>query len=178
MLFEYPIVYLKKIEAIMKKAFLISGLIILIMGLNQNLHGQSIGLVDVRNARQVITVGGSDADISGFTSGAIQIALDALKTRGGGTVKLNPGVFEITGPVRLSDNISLIGSGKGTVLHKCDGFKTSYTIDADWGMLKAVVKDVSGFRKGMGIQLYDDKHNDGWADNSNDNGHQRQCDLF
>ena len=29
-------------------------------------------------------------------------------------------------------------------------------------MLKAVVKDVTGFKKGMGIQLYDDKHNQGW----------------
>ena len=26
-------------------------------------------------------------------------------------------------------------------------------------MLKAVVKDVSGFKKGMGIQLYDDEYN-------------------
>jgi parallel beta-helix repeat protein len=47
-------------------------------------------------------------------------------------------------------------------LQKCDGFRTSFIIDADWGMLKAVVKDVTGFKKGMGIQLYDDEHNQGW----------------
>jgi hypothetical protein len=123
---------------------------------------QNIGLVDVRYAEQVITVGGPDADIPGFTSGAIQIALDAIKTRGGGTVILNPGVFEITGPLRLPDNTTLKGSGKTTVLKKCNGFRTSYIIDADWGMVKAVVKDVSGFQKGMGIQLYDDKNNNGW----------------
>ncbi len=29
-------------------------------------------------------------------------------------------------------------------------------------MLKAVLKDASGFKTGMGIQLYDDKHNQGW----------------
>ena len=29
-------------------------------------------------------------------------------------------------------------------------------------MLKAVVKDVSGFKIGMGIQLYDSGHNQGW----------------
>jgi parallel beta-helix repeat protein len=29
-------------------------------------------------------------------------------------------------------------------------------------MLKAVVKDATGFKKGMGIQLYDDEHHDGW----------------
>ena len=29
-------------------------------------------------------------------------------------------------------------------------------------MLKAVVKDVSGFKTGMGIQLYDDVNKNGW----------------
>lgn len=124
--------------------------------------GQNIGLVDVKKAEQIITVGGPEADIPGYSSSAIQIALDAIKTRGGGTVRLNPGTYEITGPVRLSDNVSLVGSGKSTILRKCDGFRTSYIIDADWGMLKAVVKDASGFRKGMGIQLSDDDNNQGW----------------
>jgi parallel beta-helix repeat protein len=128
-----------------------------------SVYSQSIGLVDVKLAQQIITVGGPGSDVPGFTSGAIQIALDAIKTRGGGTVKLNPGTFEMIGPVRLSDNTSLIGSGKETILHKCDGFKTSFIIDADWGMLKAIVKDASGFKTGMGIQLYDDDHNQGWA---------------
>jgi len=130
--------------------------------INAGIYGQSIGLVNVKNAEQVITVGGSDADVPGFTSGAIQIALDAIRTRGGGIVKLLPGTFDIIGPLRLSDNTTLAGSGKETILHKCDGFKTSFIIDADWGMLKAVVKDASGFKRGMGIQLYDDEHNQGW----------------
>lgn len=126
------------------------------------LSGQVTGLVDVRKTGQVITVGGPEADIQSFASEAIQLALDALKTRGGGTVSLNPGVYSITGPVRLSDNITLKGSGPSTILKKCDGFKTSFVIDADWGMLKAVVQDVSGFKIGMGIQLFDDKHSGGW----------------
>jgi len=124
--------------------------------------GQRIGLVDVRYAEKVISVGGQNADIPGFTSAAIQIAVDAIKTRGGGTVKLNPGTYDISGPVRLSDNIALKGSGKSTILKKCNGFKTSYIIDADWGMMKAVVKDVSGFKIGMGIELSDDSHKSGW----------------
>ncbi len=135
---------------------------IILAFLTINAYPQSIGLVDIRNDLTTITVGGTGADISGFTSGAVQIALDALKSRGGGVVKLNPGVYEVTGPIRVPDNTSLVGSGKETVLHKCNGFRTSFVIDADWGMLKAVVKDASGFRKGMGIQLYDDKNNNGW----------------
>jgi parallel beta-helix repeat protein len=132
------------------------------ISLSSSVYCQNIGLVDVKYAEQVITVGGADADIPGYTSGAIQLALDAIKTRGGGTVKLGPGIYKITGPVRIPDNSSLTGVGKETILQKCDGFKTSFIIDADWGMLKAVVKDVSGFKKGMGIQLFDDQHNQGW----------------
>ena len=130
--------------------------------LNSTMYGQGIGLVDIRYANKIITVGGPGADVQGFTSGAIQIALDAVKTRGGGTVKLNPGVYDITGPVRIPSNSALIGSGKTTILKKCDGFRTSYTIDADYGMMKASVKDVSGLKVGMGIQLFDDDHNQGW----------------
>lgn len=123
---------------------------------------QNIGLVNVKHAQPVITVGGPTADVSGLTSGAIQLALDALKTRGGGVVKLNPGTYEIIGPLRLSSNTSLIGSGKSTILKKCNGFKTSFIIDTDWGMLNAVVKDASGFKIGMGIQLSDSEHDQGW----------------
>jgi parallel beta-helix repeat protein len=145
-----------------QKSIGVLSIILICLSVNSSIYSQVIGLVDVRYGEQVITVGGPDADVPGFTSEAIQIALDAIKTRGGGIVKLNPGVYKIIGPVRLSDNTSLIGSGKATILQKCDGFKTSFIVDADWGMLKAVVKDVSGFKKGMGIQLYDDKHNQGW----------------
>jgi len=132
------------------------------MFMNISLHGQDIGLVDVRQAEQVITVGGANADIPGFTSEAIQIALDAIMARGGGIVKLNPGTYKILAPVRVPSNTSLTGSGKETILQKCDGFRTNFVIDADWGMQKAVVKDASGFKTGMGIQLWDDEHNNGW----------------
>jgi parallel beta-helix repeat protein len=140
------------------KSFAVLSMILLWISVNSDIYGQGIGLVDVKYTEQVITVGGPDADITGFTSQAIQIAIDAIKTRGGGIVKLNPGVYNIIGPVRLTDNTSVIGSGKTTILQKCDGFRTSFIIDADWYMLKATVKDVSGFKIGMGIQLYDDKH--------------------
>jgi parallel beta-helix repeat protein len=145
-----------------QKSILVLSIILICFFVNSGIYSQGIGLVDVRYGEQVITVGGLDADVPGFTSEAIQIALDAVKTRGGGMVKLNPGVYKIIRPVRLSDSTSLIGSGETTILQKCDGFKTSFIVDADWGMLKAVVKDVSDFKKGMGIQLYDDKHNQGW----------------
>jgi hypothetical protein len=147
----------------MKQTFIgVFCLVFICLSLNVGLYSQAIGLVDVKRGGQVISVGGPDADIPAYTSDAIQIALDAIKTRGGGVVKLNPGVFEIMGPIRLPADTSLIGSGQETILQKCDGFRTNFIVDADWGMLKAVVKDVGGFRKGMGIQLSDEDHGQGW----------------
>ena len=144
------------------KIMRVFSLILIGLVVNQSIDSQNIGLVSIKYAGQIITVGGPGADVPGFTSEAIQIALDAVNARGGGVVKLNPGTYNIIGPLRLSDNTSLIGSGEATILQKCDGFKTSFVIDADWGMLKAVVKDASGFKTGMGIQLYDSEHNQGW----------------
>lgn len=132
------------------------------LGVNPAVYGQNIGLVDVRYAEQVITVGGPDADIPDFSSTAVQIALDAIRARGGGTVKLAPGIFNITGPLRLSSNTSLVGSGQETILKKQDGFRTGVKIDIDYGMLKATVNDVSGLGKGMGIQISDDKYKTNW----------------
>jgi hypothetical protein len=144
------------------KSISILGLLMAGLSVNCLIHGQVTSLVDIKYGDQIISVGGPGADVSGYSSVAIQIALDAIKTRGGGTVKLNPGIYDITGPVRIPNNTSLIGSGKNTILKKCEGFRTSFIVDADWGMLKATVKDASGFKTGMGIQLYDDGHNQGW----------------
>jgi polygalacturonase len=110
----------------------------------------------------VVTVGGSDSDISGYTSRAIQLAIDAVHSRGGGTIRLSPGTFDISGPIRLSSNMTLEGAGDETILKKSEGYTTDFLVDADWGMLKVSVKDSSGFQSGNGIQLYDDLHNGGW----------------
>ena len=93
---------------------------------------------------------------------AIQIAVDALQSIGKGVVLLNPGRFDITAPVRLYTGIDLIGSGERTVLRKMDSVITNFTIDADYGMYKVTVKDASGFKAGMGIQLFDESHMDCW----------------
>ncbi len=84
-----------------------------------NIYGQVTGLVNVKRIEQVITVGGSSADVSGFSSEAIQIAIDAIKTRGGGIVKLNPGTYNIIGSVRLLSHTTLTGAGKSSILKKC-----------------------------------------------------------
>ncbi len=123
----------------------------------------SVSVVNPIVPGRTITVGGNNADIKGFTSEAIQTAVEALKNAGvGGTIMLLPGNFDIASPVRLYDNMILKGSGEKTVLKKCKGFSSPFTLDADYGELKITVKDASGFRVGMGVAIYDDTQRSGW----------------
>ncbi len=104
---------------------------------------------------------GRDADIAGFSSEAIQMAADALKETGG-TIVLSPGTYDIQAPVKLYSNTTLIGSGTKTVLKKCKGFRSKFILDADYGELQLTVSDVSGFRPGMGIAVFDDDRRHNW----------------
>ena len=77
----------------------------------------------------------------------------------GGTVRLNPGVYEIKAPVRMKSNVSLIGSGKETILKRGKGVQTRYIVDADFGKLKLTVENTNGFETGMKVQVTDDDNN-------------------
>ncbi len=118
-------------------------------------------LVSPKFAEQSITVGGQNADISGFTSQSIQFALDAV-AKTGGTVKLNPGTYEIKAPVRMKSNVKLVGSGNETILKKSTGVQTKYIVDADFGELKLTVENSDGFEIGMKVQVTDDENSGCW----------------
>jgi len=118
-------------------------------------------LVYPRMPEKIITVGGTNADIQGFTNEAIQVAVDALPSSGG-TVKLYPGTFIIKAPVRLKSNSRLTGSGSETILKRIDGFHSKFIIDADYGELKLTVEDPSGFKTGMSIQVTDAVNSECW----------------
>jgi hypothetical protein len=124
---------------------------------------QSVSVVSPVIPQKRLTVGGTNADIRGFTSEAIQTAIDALHNNfKSGTVVLSPGNFDIIAPVRLYDNISLVGSGANTVLKKCKGYRSSFAMDADYGELQITVTDASGFKQGMGVAIYDEGQRSGW----------------
>jgi parallel beta-helix repeat protein len=123
---------------------------------------QKRALVTPKTAKQVIIVGGFRADIAGYTGEAVQIAVDVLKGRGG-IVRLEPGTYQVMAPIRLTSGISLIGAGKETILRKVDGYSSPFVIDGDYGMLKLTVRDVTGFKPGMGVMTYDSSNNNGWA---------------
>jgi len=118
-------------------------------------------LVYPKIAEREITVGGDNADISGYTNQSIQFAVDALEETGGSVI-LNPGHYTIAAPVRLKSNIHLIGSGDKTVLERDKGVQTRYVVDADFGELKLTVEDTDGFEIGMKIQVTDDSNKGCW----------------
>ena len=91
---------------------------------------------------RTIIVGGSGAEIKGFSSQAIQTAINALRAQGnGGTILLTAGSFDITAPVKLYSNMSLKGEGPMTILKKCKGYSSPFAIDADYGELQVTVND-------------------------------------
>jgi hypothetical protein len=124
---------------------------------------QIVSVVNPLIPEKRITIGEANADIHGYTSEAIQTAIDALHNScNRGTVVLLPGTYDIIAPVRLYDNMSLVGSGPNTVLKKCKGFRSAFALDADYGELQITVADASGFKPGMGVAVYDDGQRSGW----------------
>ncbi|MHC5035387.1 MAG: right-handed parallel beta-helix repeat-containing protein [Planctomycetota bacterium] len=111
----------------------------------------------------IVKVGAKRGDIVGSTNVAIQQAIDAAGLYGGGTVELGPGTYLLNDSVRLRRNVRLVGSGTDTILRKCDGARSDFAVDADYGQLKVTVKDPTGFDMGIGVAITDDRGG-GWGD--------------
>lgn len=118
-------------------------------------------LLTPRCRPEVITVGGKNADIQGYSNRAIQIAVDALPAEGG-TVQLNEGTFIMKDAVHLSSNMKLIGAGDATILKRAPGVKSRLIDDADFGEILLKVKDASGFEPGMSVQIWDGNQKSCW----------------
>lgn len=129
--------------------------------LSGQITGKADALVSPKISEREITVGGANADIQGFSNRSIQFAIDALENTGG-TVILNPGLFEIIAPVRLRSGIRLTGSGRETILKRAKGVQTIYIVDADYGELKITVEKSDGFEIGMKVQVIDDNNKGCW----------------
>lgn len=101
--------------------------------------------------RLSITVGPDKADIVGVTDKALQAAVDYIAHRGGGTVKVLPGVYRLRAPVRLYDRVRLQGSGPETILIKEPSVETALAEDSDWYDQEITLTDASGFQVGDAV---------------------------
>ncbi len=121
-----------------------------------------------RSARELkeITVGPSaKADVCGTTGRAIQLAIDALAFRGGGTVRLRAGEYFLIDSVRMRENVSLIGEGESTLLRRSGPLVYSdLAVDGDVGQLQVTPAHPERFAPGMGLALKDRRS--GWLNAS------------
>ena len=141
-------------------------LVILFISFSFLLNAQDVekvadALVSPKLAEQVMSVGGPNAEVAGFNNQSIQFAIDAV-AKTGGTVKLNPGLFEIIAPVKMKSNVNLVGSGKETILKRGVGVQSKYIVDADFGELKLTVENSDGFEIGMKVQVTDEENSGCW----------------
>ena len=80
-------------------------LIMFVGSSNLIIYSPADASVNVKYAEEVLTPGGPDEDIPGYSSESIPVAFNAIKYRGG-TFKLSPGVFHIMALVlNISDNL-------------------------------------------------------------------------
>lgn len=100
-----------------------------------------------------VTVGPRRADFVGKDHLALQAAVDYVAARGGGTVRIRAGTYEMGNSLFLRDKIHLIGAGDDTILRKCASEKTRLTDDTDWYDTTVKVKDPSIFGVGGAILL-------------------------
>jgi hypothetical protein len=103
-----------------------------------------------------VKVGVADGDFVGDTHIAIQLAVDAVGSYGGGTVELKPGAYTLSNSIRLHRNVRLVGAGPDTVLRPCPPARSALLVDADYGQKKVTLEDPSGFAYGMGVVVADD----------------------
>lgn len=108
-----------------------------------------------------LTVGPLGADVAGFTGAAVQMAVDAVAYRGGGTVALGPGTYKLIDAVRLAPDVALVGEGEVVLTRPDEVAISPLAVDADCGQREVTPLSVAAFGVGMGLGVYD--QDVGWA---------------
>ncbi len=109
-----------------------------------------------------ITVGPDSGDVRGRDGRAIQIAIDAVAYRDGGTVRVAAGEYELTDAIRLRSDVRLIGEGDGTILRRRGPLVWSeLACDADVGQRQISPVHPERFAPGMGVCAWD--RAEGWG---------------
>lgn len=108
------------------------------------------------SSMHVIHVGATQGDLRQMSGAAIQVAIDALATRGGGRVVVEPGTYLMQGPLRMRSRVSLQGTPGETILKRGPLVWSHLAEDADIGQKQVRPVDASGFEAGMGVLLGDD----------------------
>jgi len=103
--------------------------------------------------KPVIHVGVDEGDLIGRDHRALQAAVDYVARLGGGEVVIGPGRWILRDSIRLADNVTLRGSGEKTILSKAPGGDSPLAEDGDYGDVRVLPRDASGFNVGDGVTV-------------------------
>ncbi|HJN14130.1 MAG TPA: right-handed parallel beta-helix repeat-containing protein [Armatimonadota bacterium] len=106
--------------------------------------------------RPTVNVGITDGDLCGSDHRVLQAAVDYIAGLGGGTVYLGPGTWTLRDSVRMRSGVAVIGSGPKTILTKAAGGLSLLAEDGDYGDVRVLPSDPSGFEVGDGVTVYSD----------------------
>jgi hypothetical protein len=98
-------------------------------------------------------------DVVGSTGRAIQIAVDAVTARGGGTVVVTKGQYVLEDSVRMAPDVRLVG--ENALLRRGKLVWSELALDADIAQREITPKNTEGWHEGMGLALWDRRS--GWA---------------
>ena len=98
-----------------------------------------------------ITVGNANADLVGKDDRVLQAAVDYVRRMGGGTVKINPGIYTLRAAVVLPSKLRIVGSGPDTVITRIPSDNVSLAEDSDWYDQEVTLTDPREFRVGDSV---------------------------
>src|SRR5690606_37396512 len=98
-------------------------------------------------------------DVVGSTGRAIQIAIDAVTARGGGTVVVSKGQYVLEDSVRMAPDVRLVG--ENALLRRGKLVWSELALDADIAQREITPQNIEGWHEGMGLALWDRRS--GWA---------------
>ncbi len=104
----------------------------------------------------VITVGLASANIVGNTNREIQAAVDRVAAHGGGEVRLQAGLYEMTDSLHLRSGVRIVGEGEKTVLRKAAAVSSPIIAYLGYGHYDISVAEPDKFRVGDGVHIHDD----------------------
>lgn len=102
-----------------------------------------------------ITVGRTNADLTGDSNRVLQAAVDYVANLGGGIVEIGAGEYTMYDSLHLRSHVTVRGIKGQTILRKAQGAVSALAIDGDFGEQQVTLQDPNGFAVGAGIAVWD-----------------------
>jgi parallel beta-helix repeat protein len=102
-----------------------------------------------------VTVGRTNADLTGDTNRVLQAAVDYVANLGGGVVEIGEGEYTMHDSLHLRSHVTVRGVKGKTVLRKANGAVSALAIDGDFGEQQVTLQNPDGFTVGSGMAVWD-----------------------